>query len=294
MAIKQSYSKWICIFWIIIMTTVVFDPLVMNPAPVEAAEPPPDEDDFTPLGPVVNQSLFKDDFERSTGLGSDWAVSGSGNAGISTHTSNSGTRSMYTRSVVSVTTKTIDTSSYKYLWVDYWVRRGSDSFSEDPDSNEDLIVEYLNATNSWIRLDLFLGSGNPGQIYTRSYNLSGDALHNNFKLRFRQTGGGTTIDYWHTDDVEIKATSFEDHDISITDTSLPLVGELNKTVLVQAIVSNEGLSNEVNITVQFKIDGVLYNATNITSLLSGKQTIINFTWMTNSTGLFNLTKKRYD
>jgi hypothetical protein len=274
------------------MTTVVFDPLVMNPLPVEAAEPPPDDDDFITFATVVNQSIFSDNFERSTGLGSNWVVSATtGSAGISTHTSNSGTRSMFTRwGIVSVTSIAFDTSAYQYIWVNYWVRRGSDAFSEDPEgSDEDLIVEYLNATNSWIQLDNFQGGGTAGQIYNSKHNLSGDALHSGFKLRFRQTGGdGSDNDYYHIDDVEIKGT-YEEHDISVVDTTFPNIGELNKTVTIKALVKNIGINNEKNITVQLKIDGVLYNETNITSLLKFTQTVINFTWIPNSTGLINLT-----
>jgi len=99
-----------------------------------------------------------------------------------------------------------DENGIDVLKVTFWVRRGSPYFSEQPDMNEDLIVEYLNSNNNWVKLDTFIGFDTPGQILYGKYNLVGDALHMGFRLRFRQTGGnGGTNDYWHIDDVRLKA-----------------------------------------------------------------------------------------
>ena len=83
-----------------------------------------------------------------------------------------------------------------------WIQRGRSTFSDDPDNGENLVVEYLDTSNTWQALETFTGTGGPGQFYLRSYNLPADGRHTNFQLRFRMTGGsGLGEDFWHIDDV---------------------------------------------------------------------------------------------
>ncbi len=119
----------------------------------------------------------------------------------------------------------IDTSSnFKELTM--WIRRGSDSFSEDPDSGEDFVVEYLNNANSWVELETFLGSGTKGQIYNRTYAMPADAKHNNFKIRLRMTNGsGAGWDYWHVDDVCLVPVTY----MEINKTSCVIDDPVNNT-----------------------------------------------------------------
>jgi hypothetical protein len=85
-----------------------------------------------------------------------------------------------------------------------WIRRGDDSFSENPDAGEDLVIQYLDSFNNWTFLETFPGNGTPGEIITRTYSLPGAALHNNFAIRLIVTGGsGNDFDYWHVDDVVV-------------------------------------------------------------------------------------------
>lgn len=153
----------------------------------------------TEVSPPVPGAGFCDDFE--SGL-ARWTVNNATRAGISSQTSNSPNQSLYTRhGAVSVTSSSVDMTGSTGL-VTAWIRRGADSFSEDTDNGEDLVVEYLNNVNAWVALETFNGSGSSGQSYTRTYALPGDALHTNFQLRFRQTAGsGSDYDYWHMDDV---------------------------------------------------------------------------------------------
>jgi hypothetical protein len=134
----------------------------------------------------------------------NWTADIATSAGISAATASSPTRSMYTRhGVVTVTSSVIDLT-VPGAEVSYWIRRGRDDFSEDPDANEDLIVEYLDSVGSWENLVTYLGSGTAGQIYTDTVPLPFSALHANFQLRVRQTGGnGADWDYWHIDDIAI-------------------------------------------------------------------------------------------
>jgi hypothetical protein len=146
-----------------------------------------------------------DSFE--SGLGG-WLIAGSGgDAGTSTATANTGSQSLFTRwGVVSVTSLPIDLGSQNGLTFDLWVRRGSNSFSERPESGENLVLEYFSSGGSWVALETFSGSGTQGQVFSQSYGLPANAHHAGFSVRVRQTGGsGPDYDYWHIDDVCLSA-----------------------------------------------------------------------------------------
>lgn len=196
-----------------------------------------------------------DDFEQGM---SNWSiVSGGGNAGISTATSQSPTSSMFTNSgVVTVTSNVIDTSNPQFTGFSMWIRRGDDFFSEDPDVGEDFVVEYLNNALNWITLETFTGNGGPtGEIFLRTYNLPASARHAAFQIRFQQTGGNNGLwDYWHADDVCIegsvpfptlvvlKTVELEDDPVNITN---PKAIPLSNSVYTVR-VSNAGFGSPDN------------------------------------------------
>ena len=143
------------------------------------------------------------DFFES-GLGSNWTVnSTSGFAGTSSATSFSPGNSLFLNGgVVNVTSTAVDTSDVSFSNITLWIRRGSDTFSEDPDGGENLVVEYLDNGGTWVGLETFTGNGGPGQQFARTYNIPAGGRHAGFQLRFRMTGGsGSVWDYWHIDDV---------------------------------------------------------------------------------------------
>ncbi len=186
------------------------------------ATPPPPPPPAIPL--AVGQC---DDFERDM---SNWTVSGSGSVDIGAQTSNSPTHALNVyANTVSATSIPINTSNnFKELTV--WIRRGSDAFSENPDSGEDFFIEYLNSSNSWVTLEQFSGAGTQGQIFNRTYTMPAAAKHNNFRIRLRlQQGSGANYDYWHVDDVCL-----------VTQNPLPLIN-LQKT----SVVLSDGI-NTVN------------------------------------------------
>ncbi len=143
-----------------------------------------------------------EDFEN--GLSTNWTINQtSGFAGVSSATSQSPTSSMYLNGgIVDVTSNVIDTSGPTFGDLTMWIRRGSDTFSEDPDVGEDLVLEYLDDLGSWVALETFTGTGSPGQIFARTYDLPAAGRHAGFRLRYRMTGGsGAPWDYFHIDDV---------------------------------------------------------------------------------------------
>lgn len=152
--------------------------------------------------------LFSDDFDRNNL--NPWMVTGPATAGILVggQTSGSNPRAAYTsHGAVTVTSPTFN-AAVPAARLDFWIRRGSDAFSEDTDAGEDFIVEYQAAGGGWNPVVTYLGAGTNGQIYNASFFLPGTALHANLAIRMRQTNGsGFDFDYWHFDDVVITETN---------------------------------------------------------------------------------------
>ena len=139
-----------------------------------------------------------DDFESGFG---NWNTTSPTASGVNADTAGSGASSMFLRHT-SVTTTALPFDSAAVARLDLWVRRGADAFSEDPDTNENLVVQYRNSSGGWVTLETFPGNGTPGQILTRQYTLPAAARHAAFSIRFTLTGGsGSDFDYWHVDDV---------------------------------------------------------------------------------------------
>jgi uncharacterized repeat protein (TIGR01451 family) len=201
-----------------------------------------------------------DDFEF--GLG-NWIVNQTtGFAGISAATSSSPSNSLFLNGgVVNVDSIVIDTSDVSLNNLTVWIRRGADSFSEDPDNGENLVVEYLNDVATWVALETFNGAGAQGQIFVRSYNLPAAGRHVNFQLRFRMTDGdGAPWDFWHVDDVcfdRVIAPGLLISKVALTLTD-PINGGSNPKAIPGAVirytvdVANQGLgspdSNSIVIT----------------------------------------------
>ncbi len=109
---------------------------------------------------------------------------------------------------VTVTSQSVDLAKTRDAELRFWLRRGSDAFSEDPDVGEDFYVEYLNSSSKWTRLASYPGDGSPGEIKTAAFALPGAALHGKFQLRFGMTGrNGPDRDYWHVDSVCLTSPS---------------------------------------------------------------------------------------
>lgn len=154
--------------------------------------------------------IFQEAFNNNGDLNSSWSKVGGDAVDISNDTFSSSPNSVFLREQSSsITSKDsrIDTA-VPAATLSYWVRRGDNSFSEAPDSGEDLFVEYLNNSGVWTTLASYPGSGTPGEIFTPVFNLPSDALYSNLRLRFRFLGGDETSgDYWHIDDIIVTETA---------------------------------------------------------------------------------------
>lgn len=131
----------------------------------------------------------------------NWSASNGTRAGINGDTFQSSSNSMFLRhDTVTATSLAFDATELADIEV--WIRRGADSFSENPDGSENLSFQYLNASSNWVTLETFVGNGTPGEIFDRSYTMPASAFHTNFQVRFSYNGAsGSDFDYWHVDDL---------------------------------------------------------------------------------------------
>lgn len=150
--------------------------------------------------------LFEEYFNNNGDLNADWDRSSGSDVGTSTATFDSPSRSAFMRDgpdSLTLKASSAINAAVTAASLNVWIRRGADSFSEDPDSGEDLTVEYSNSAGSWFVLETFTGSGTPGEIFDRSYVLPFAALHGALRLRFRNASSDNNVDYWHIDDVVV-------------------------------------------------------------------------------------------
>ena len=117
-----------------------------------------------------------------------------------------------------------DTTDGKLVVVEYWVREDGPEFDEGPGApgtdgqGEDLVVQYLTdggdptVDADWQTIStLEAGTGGDGdgiQTYEQRARLTAaDALHDDFRLRFRQVSADADSDEWHVDDVHLSVVS---------------------------------------------------------------------------------------
>ena len=100
-----------------------------------------------------------------------------------------------------------------------WVLQGSFSCGEEPDSGEDLQIQYIDTNGVWNTLNTWSGATSGGTVQQWSTNLPQAALHANTQIRITQISGsgasGTCCDFWFVDDVHL-ASPPESHWISPT------------------------------------------------------------------------------
>ena len=146
-------------------------------------------------------TLFSENFNGNL---NSWTVTSSGgDANIDNNAAAQG-RSLELRwGSVTVESDAFDASAAAGAQLSVWIRRGDDSFSEDPDDGEDIFVEYRDSSGTWNTLATYPGDDTPGEIFMPLLQLPAAALHANLSIRFRTTGSdGSDWDYWHVDELE--------------------------------------------------------------------------------------------
>lgn len=156
--------------------------------------------DCIPGRSYQRDKLLQEDFEGGT-VPAGWSAEGS--VTVNQNTSNSGSYSARLDGSQDVlTTPTVDLSGVPTPSANFWLRMGDDGFSENPDNEEYIVVEYRTENGDWSTIQTYEG-GDQGVIFDRGVSLPEGAKHANFALRFRTFGGSNDFDYWHVDDVVI-------------------------------------------------------------------------------------------
>lgn len=141
-----------------------------------------------------------------------WTVSSSSYVGLYTNTcgvnGTSGgsikTQAPSASSSEHATSPTINLAGANAVPIHIWIRQGTSSCGEEPDTNEDLQLRYKTASGSWTTLQTWAGSTYNQPPLQWSGTLPAAALHSTTQIRMLQTGGtGSTYDYWFFDDVRI-------------------------------------------------------------------------------------------
>ena len=100
-----------------------------------------------------------------------------------------------------------------------WVLQGSFNCGEEPDTNENLQIQYIDTNNNWVTLNTWMGATSGGTPQQWSTNLPAAALHANTQIRINQVSGSgsgaTCCDFWFVDDVHL-ASPPESHWVSPT------------------------------------------------------------------------------
>ncbi len=164
---------------------------------------------------------FSDTFPSASIDGTKWT----GNDGASVDGGGSGepsgTLSLHLDNQDALRSAFIDTSAIASVFVSYWWQKAGTQ--QAPEAGDDLVVEYFNNSNAWVEIARHPGSGPTGQPYAfESFSLSGDALHDDFRIQIRTEGNDSTDD-WFVDDVGIDQPAANDSCASATVLS-PAVG----------------------------------------------------------------------
>lgn len=161
----------------------------------------------------TEETLLESDFEEESLNETAWTHQSEdidASAGINDNTSNSGETSAYHHGAAgALVSQAMNASGTNYVEVSYWVQKGAEDFSEEPEANESLVVEYRDDEGNWEEVARYDEELEDGEEVSETLNISDTgALHDNLALRFRQQGADDPNgDYWHVDDVSVTAAS---------------------------------------------------------------------------------------
>jgi len=146
------------------------------------------------------------DFEAGT-LPSGWFSDPDFADSFTDATAGNGQHSAYVNEKTDyVTTPEMNTSDCATVDVAFWLRKGADSFSDSPESGEDVTLQYRNDASSWVDVNTWAAADySDGEtIDVEETITAGDAMHDGFRLRWTDTqSDGGHSDFWHVDDVVV-------------------------------------------------------------------------------------------
>jgi hypothetical protein len=154
-------------------------------------------------------TLYSASFEPSTSLNDYGLIENAGaDAGVDSSIG-SPSGAMYLRDGIVEMTDSVDTSSFDQVKVTFWVQEGDSSDGPEAPSNdtgESLNVSFNDPSSSWREYNTFTATDEDGPDTARRvvFYLDGDALHSDFKLRFRQSAADASNDEWYIDEITIE------------------------------------------------------------------------------------------
>lgn len=157
----------------------------------------------------VCQQLYANNFSSPADFSNDWTAAGSGSFQVNAlaYSSAPGSLALWAGDITVTSNDTLINADVPEAQLSVWIRQGADSFSEDVDAGEDLILEFRDSAGVWQALRVWPGSGPNGEIFQETFTLPDRALHANLQLRFRfPVGSGTVYDYWHIDNIVVNQT----------------------------------------------------------------------------------------
>ena len=114
---------------------------------------------------------------------------------------------------------------------------------ESPDSEDDLVFEYLNSTGVWVELSRHLGSGGDMTTYSEvEITLPTDAYHSGFRLKIYNHATSGNYDDWFVDDVFIGYPS--DYKLTLKPSFQSGVGAAGDSAQFLIAVHNDGILSD--------------------------------------------------
>lgn len=147
----------------------------------------------------------------------------------------------YSKGMDTLISQMIDLSTESNVIVKYFYQRTGGGNSTE--AGDDLFIEYLNSSFSWVLINQHLGDGADMTVYEEVvYALPGDAYHNQFRLRIRNIGSLGTFDDWFVDDVFVGRVS--DYAMDLSPSSASLYDYAGNTVSYLMTLNNTGQADD--------------------------------------------------
>jgi hypothetical protein len=122
----------------------------------------------------------------------------------------------------------------------YYEQTGS---GESPDTDDDLIFEFVDALGVWQEISRQLGSGpDMNEFAEVEINLPPEAFHSGFRLRIRNKATVGTYDDWFVDNIYIGHPS--DYEFSVAPSFQSLYGPAGDSAVYSIWIYNEGVMED--------------------------------------------------